>query len=156
MSVKGNSSIEEVSKSLKKKGVSVSNEALSVIIETAFSELMGHIVNYRHPKGSQLPGFVENCFQHYWMLRSLTFSPPLYSCVPQERWLSFLDQRAGLSLLLLCPCLLLMVSYINGKFQVTNDLFLSINKQQLKSSVFEEFLQRFLFLFSVCSSFWYT
>ena len=52
--------------------------------------------------------------------------------------------------------ILLMVSYINGKFQVTNDHFLSINKQQLKSSVFEEFLQRFLFLFSVCSSFWYT
>ena len=23
------------------------------------------IVNYRHPKGCQLPGFVENCFQHY-------------------------------------------------------------------------------------------
>ena len=22
-------------------------------------------VNYRHPKGCQLPGFVENCFQHY-------------------------------------------------------------------------------------------
>ena len=22
-------------------------------------------VNYRHPKGLQLPGFVENCFQHY-------------------------------------------------------------------------------------------
>ena len=22
-------------------------------------------MNYRHPKGSQLPGFVENCFQHY-------------------------------------------------------------------------------------------
>ena len=25
----------------------------------------GEIVNYRHPKGCQLPGFVENCFQHY-------------------------------------------------------------------------------------------
>ena len=24
-----------------------------------------HSVNYRHPKGCQLPGFVENCFQHY-------------------------------------------------------------------------------------------
>ena len=23
------------------------------------------LVNYRHPKGCQLPGFVENCFQHY-------------------------------------------------------------------------------------------
>ena len=44
MSVKGNSSIEEVSKSLKKKGVSVSNEALSVIIDTAFPELMEHVV----------------------------------------------------------------------------------------------------------------
>ena len=22
-------------------------------------------VNYRHPKGCQIPGFVENCFQHY-------------------------------------------------------------------------------------------
>ena len=44
MSVKGNSSIEEVSKALKKKGISVSDEALSVIIETAFSEFIGHIV----------------------------------------------------------------------------------------------------------------
>ena len=24
-----------------------------------------HSVNYRHPKGCQLPDFVENCFQHY-------------------------------------------------------------------------------------------
>ena len=32
MSVKGNSSIEEVSKALKKKGIAVSNEALSVIM----------------------------------------------------------------------------------------------------------------------------
>ena len=46
MSVKGNSSIEEVSKSLKKKGVSVSNEALSVIIDTAFPELMEHVVKF--------------------------------------------------------------------------------------------------------------
>ena len=44
MSAKGISSIEEVSKELKKKGVAVSDEALSVIIETAFSELMDHIV----------------------------------------------------------------------------------------------------------------
>lgn len=44
MSVKGNSSIEEVSKALKKKGISVSDEALSVIIDTAFSELMDHVV----------------------------------------------------------------------------------------------------------------
>ena len=65
MLAKGISSIEEVSKELKKKGVAVSDEAISVIIETAFSELMDHIVNYRHPKGCQLPGFVENCFQHY-------------------------------------------------------------------------------------------
>ena len=36
MSAKGISSIEEVSKELKKKGVAVSDEALSVIIETAF------------------------------------------------------------------------------------------------------------------------
>ena len=30
--------------------------------------VLSHIesdVNYRHPKGCQLPGFVENCFQHY-------------------------------------------------------------------------------------------
>ena len=33
-----------MSKELKKKGVAVSDEALSVIIETAFSELIGHIV----------------------------------------------------------------------------------------------------------------
>ena len=65
MSVKRISSIDKVSKSLKKKGVVVSDEALAVIIDTAFSELMDHIVNYRHPKGCQLPGFVENCFQHY-------------------------------------------------------------------------------------------
>ena len=44
MSAKGISSIEEVSKALKKKGVAVSDEAISVIIETAFSELMDHIV----------------------------------------------------------------------------------------------------------------
>lgn len=44
MSAKGISSIEEVSKELKKKSVAVSDEALSVIIETAFSELIGHIV----------------------------------------------------------------------------------------------------------------
>ena len=44
MSVKGNSSIEEVSKALKKKGIAVSNEALSVIIDTAFPELMEHVV----------------------------------------------------------------------------------------------------------------
>ena len=44
MSAKGISSIEEVSKELKKKGVAVSDEALSVIIETAFSEFIGHIV----------------------------------------------------------------------------------------------------------------
>lgn len=44
MSVKGNSSIEEVSKALKKKGIAVSDEALSVIIDTAFSELMDHVV----------------------------------------------------------------------------------------------------------------
>ena len=33
-----------MSKELKKKGVAVSDEALSVIIETAFSEFIGHIV----------------------------------------------------------------------------------------------------------------
>lgn len=44
MSVKGNSSIEEVSKALKKKGIAVSDEALSVIIDTAFSGLMDHVV----------------------------------------------------------------------------------------------------------------
>lgn len=33
-----------MSKELKKKGVAVSDEALSVIIETAFSELMDHMV----------------------------------------------------------------------------------------------------------------
>ena len=44
MSVKGNSSIEEVSKALKKKGIAVSDEALSVIIDTAFSRLMDHVV----------------------------------------------------------------------------------------------------------------
>ena len=44
MSAKGISSIEEVSKALKKKGVAVSDEAISVIIETAFSEFIGHIV----------------------------------------------------------------------------------------------------------------
>ena len=44
MSAKGISSIEEVSKELKKKGVAVSDEALSVIIETAFSEFIGHNV----------------------------------------------------------------------------------------------------------------
>ena len=43
MSVKGISSIDKVAKSLKKKGVVVSDEALSVIIDTAFSELMNHI-----------------------------------------------------------------------------------------------------------------
>ena len=44
MSVKRISSIDKVSKSLKKKGVVVSDEALAVIIDTAFSELMNHIV----------------------------------------------------------------------------------------------------------------
>ena len=44
MSVKGNSSIEEVSKALKKKEIAVSDEALSVIIDTAFSGLMDHVV----------------------------------------------------------------------------------------------------------------
>ena len=38
------SSIEGVSKALKKKGIAVSDEALSVIIDTAFSELMEHVV----------------------------------------------------------------------------------------------------------------
>ena len=28
-------------------------------------EIDSYNVNYRHPKGLQLPGFVENCFQHY-------------------------------------------------------------------------------------------
>ena len=27
--------------------------------------ILSNAVNYRHPKGCQLPGFVENCFQHY-------------------------------------------------------------------------------------------
>ena len=44
MSVKVISSIEGVSKALKKKGIAVSDEALSVIIDTAFSELMEHVV----------------------------------------------------------------------------------------------------------------
>ena len=43
MSVKRISSIDKVSKSLKKKGVVVSDEALAVIIDTAFSELMNHM-----------------------------------------------------------------------------------------------------------------
>ena len=44
MSVKVISSIEGVSKALKKKGIAVSDEALSVIIDTAFSELMDNDV----------------------------------------------------------------------------------------------------------------
>lgn len=44
MPVKRISSIDKVSKSLKKKGVVVSDEALAVIVDTAFSELMNHIV----------------------------------------------------------------------------------------------------------------
>ena len=30
-----------------------------------YVDKLGFEVNYRHPKGCQLPGFVENCFQHY-------------------------------------------------------------------------------------------
>lgn len=44
MSVKVISSNEEVSKALKKKGIAVSDEALSVIIDTAISELMDNDV----------------------------------------------------------------------------------------------------------------
>ena len=36
------------------------NEDLSFV-----PEFLREYVNYRHPKGCQLPGFVENCFQHY-------------------------------------------------------------------------------------------